>query len=386
MKRWWAAALAVAAGIGACVALMPTRAVIAESPSAHLVRNVVARAIDRASIELGLMTFEPPRYVPGSGTRIVSRHHPFDPDDIVASGPPLFDSLTYADDIGGRVRRLEPDGTPRWTYATPYNPRSLHLDGDTLVMADGLRVTMLSSLDGDVEARITPGIGMLSCTTAPRGGIVHVCGRSSDRENIYAVVVATGTAVAVENLTTSYARSIAMGPGVMAVADTFGHRVVVVPLTDGDARAAVVPEYYPNDVAFDDGRLLILGEHSNRLIKVTLDGGETRFLFGYETEATRATLDVAAFMGAEPHEMRADGGQTSRADRALAGDETLFSPNDLFIDPDSGCIAVADTDNHRVVFLDESYRYLGDVRGIVNPVSILVEFADGADAHCRRDA
>lgn len=382
-KRFFALSLVIVALFtGGYFAQFLPRDAIAENPTAHAVRNFIIRKTDGIRDALGLIDFEPPRYIPGQGTRVISRAHP-DPD-VTSDG--LFEYLIYADDIGGVVRRVEGDGSLGWTHRSAFGPRSLQSAGGEVYFSDGDKITFLSAETGEESHTVAPSLGMLSCVSEVHQGTVYVCQLSFEGENIFSVDLATAKASNVAGLNTAAARSVALlDDQMLAVADTFGHRVLVKDLDTGVITE--IPEFFPNDVAFTgEGHLLILGEHSNRLVSHNLQNGETNFLFGFRHPRNLGTIEPASYEAFSNSEMRLDHvelGTASKADARVAGPETLYSPNYFYTDQQTGCIVLADTDNHRLVILDEGFSFISEIAGLINVVSALVTFPKDADFGCR---
>jgi hypothetical protein len=382
-KRFFALSLVIVALFtGGYFAQFLLRDAIAENPTAHVVRNFAIRNTDGIRDALGLIDFEPPRYIPGQGTRVVFRAHP-DPD--VTSGV-LFEYLIYADDIGGVVRRVEGDGSLGWTHRSAFGPRSLQSAGGEVYFADGDKITFLSAETGEESHSVDPSLGMLSCVSEVHQGTVYVCQRTFEGENVFSVNLATAEASNVAGLNTGAARSVVLlDDQMLAVADTYGHRVLVKDLDTG--AITEIPEFFPNDATFTrEGQLLILGEHSNRLVSHNLQNGETNFLFGFRHPRNLGAIEPTSYEAFSAFEMRLDHakfGIVSRADSRVVGPETLYSPNYFYTDQQTGCIVIADTDNHRLVILDESFSFISEIAGLINVVSALVTFPEDADLGCR---
>lgn len=329
------------------------------------------------------MQFSEPRYIPGQGTTIVSRYHPL-PEVVTDIN---FDFLIYADDIAGSVTRINGLGNVDWIHRTPFNPRSLHLtDTGEVYFVNGTKLTFLSIFDGRISKHLTPKIGLLSCASEQVSDFIYLCQRAIGDGGIFSFNVSTGEVSRVPGLNTSAARSVTVKNGsILAIADTFGHRVIVKDLKTGSS--LTIPEYFPNDVNFTiDNNLLILGEHSNRLFEYNIDSSDISFIFGFHHKNNYKLMDYDDYFEFDTTDMILEDerlGSSSRADARIAGPMTLYSPNSFYLDEATGCTVISDTDNNRIVILDADSSLIGEVKGLTNVVAARIIFGDDTSDRCR---
>ena len=172
---------------------------------------------------------------------------------------------------------------------------------------------------------------------------------------------------------TQYPRdALFIAPDLLAVADTFGHAVVIYEHSSRWRERRRLREYFPNMLAYTDGKLDVLSEHGNRLVQIDLQTGQ---------RSTRIACPLPLFMdpNTQPQQITAEESSTMTGETPprqictadVSGNQTLYAANGFF-DNGAGNVWVADADNHRVVVFQNG-KFLGAVSGVNHPIRVIPE-------------
>jgi hypothetical protein len=287
-------------------------------------------------------------YVPNVGTRNLHGGYRFCRAPRIAGQRP-GSPIVITSNVEGSIVRIDPEGSVRWVHRDP-NPRSTRLLNATTAefIANGYRKTI------NVETGVILSAHKLDRKLRCVGEDV-TCEKDGVRVTSKDVLIPA-----------QYPRDAIRVTDVVYVADTFGHRVFAYDLR----REEVVfqqPVYFPNDLSLiDDGRtLLVAAEHENRILAIDLETKTSSIFAGCKAvpfadptttpEAIQAAEKSGALTGAD-------------GKGVCAGD--MYSPNGVTANAD-GTALVADTDNHRVLWLDRMGKRLATFEPFNNPVSAL---------------
>jgi len=166
----------------------------------------------------------------------------------------------------------------------------------------------------------------------------------------------------------SYSRYADLKDNILFIADTFGHRVYGVNI-DNDKIIFEKKVYFPNDVKVTpEGTLLIAEEHANRITQYDYKNNDYKVVFSCpDSIYSDPSLKIEEIIRLSKQKIKND---KSICAEETAGLQTLYSPNGVtYFDKDS--FWVADTDNHRVVFI-QGGRIISAVYGFNNPVKIAI--------------
>lgn len=176
--------------------------------------------------------------------------------------------------------------------------------------------------------------------------------------------------------------------GVIAVADTFGHKVKMIHLSTGKLATNVTHNsfdvYYPNDVRpIGGGKILVAAEHENRIITVNYNTGDRELVFAADIapyndiDATRQDI-----VNHEPASFVTTGRPVifvppkQEVAKEYADEPTCYAPNCAFFSAEK--LVLCDTDHHRVLVLDSTGPGFRDwvieteVTGFDMPVSVVL--------------
>jgi hypothetical protein len=164
----------------------------------------------------------------------------------------------------------------------------------------------------------------------------------------------------------SHARAARLNGSTLVIADTFGHRVVLQDIETG----AVLDTYstwFPNDLELRGDFLYVVEEHFDRIVAVN-QATDRRFVVMAAPRSWKWDSDLAPgtdwpeYCGTEVPRPR------SLSSDACSGMDTLYAPNGIAL-LDQG-IFVADTDNSRVVYIEDG-KVLSVLVGLNNPVKVV---------------
>lgn len=163
-----------------------------------------------------------------------------------------------------------------------------------------------------------------------------------------------------------YARSARLQGNKLAIADTFGFRVVIQNIETATIEGSY-PAWFPNDIAWRGDFVYVVEEHNDRIIAVNALTGKQYVVMAPPT-AWRWIPDLA--LGTEPLEYC---GNDLPYPRSLSSDmcsgmSTLYSPNGFALRKDG--MLVADTDNARVVYINNG-QVVSALVGLNNPVQVV---------------
>lgn len=155
--------------------------------------------------------------------------------------------------------------------------------------------------------------------------------------------------------------------GVLYVADTFGHRVYGVQIKSGEILFEKKEIYFPNDIkVLSPENIIIAEEHANRITRWNPVTGEYVVLFSCpDPDYSNASLILKDLMRWEKSKIKNGIGLCSERN---SGINTLYSPNGV-VPVDENGFFVADTDNHRVIFIREG-KVESILTGFNNPVKV----------------
>lgn len=177
--------------------------------------------------------------------------------------------------------------------------------------------------------------------------------------------VAGPGALQFSSVSVQYARSARLQGNKLAIADTFGFRVLIQDV-ETSAVEGSYPAWFPNDVAWRGNFVYVVEEHNDRIIAIHSLTGKLYVVMAPPT-AWRWMPELA--LGTEPLEYC---GSDIPYPRSLSSDmcsgmSTLYAPNGFALRKDG--MLVADTDNARVVYIKDG-QVVSALVGLNNPVQV----------------
>lgn len=178
--------------------------------------------------------------------------------------------------------------------------------------------------------------------------------------------VAGRGALLFSSVSVQYARSARLQGNMLAIADTFGFRVIIQNV-ETSAVEGSYPAWFPNDVAWRSNFVYVVEEHNDRIIALNSLTGKQHVVMAPPT-AWRWMPELA--LGTEPLEYC---GTDLPYPRSLSSDmcsgmTTLYAPNGFALRKDG--MLVADTDNARVVYITNG-QVVSALVGLNNPVQVV---------------
>lgn len=160
------------------------------------------------------------------------------------------------------------------------------------------------------------------------------------------------------------------GSGLYAVADTFGQRVVV--FNKKGEKLFQREFYYPNQATFlSADRLLVVEEHANRIVEWGLSTDEVSLLYGCDRHAIYTDLSSTP---SEILDLENNSTELVREGLGVCaqefGSETLYSPNGASLY--EGGLLISDSDNHRVIGVNEAGVIELEISGLNHPTKAVV--------------
>ena len=319
--------------------------------------------------ELTNYSMRPPSYIPGRGTSV--GYYGSKPGLNVAGT--LDHDILIAQNEGRRLTRLSKSGSVLWTIETPGAVRGMEVVGNTIFLAARVRLLAVDLATGDilwtrrVESKIA-GFG--------------VSGRDlffltvDHKYRFRSLPLDTGqhpeTRIRDVDMLGDlhFARHLAFGHGLIVIADTFNHRVLVLD-EDGETRAAI-ETYFPNYIEIlGPDRILIAEEHANRILDWNPVDDSRNVLVACPHPLFQSVEATPADIVAQEAETLAPSLFSRRSicdDRV--NEMAIYSPNGFdYVSADT--LYVADTDNHRVVLVDpETKSIRATISGANNPIRV----------------
>lgn len=172
---------------------------------------------------------------------------------------------------------------------------------------------------------------------------------------------------------TQYPRdALFLAPDRLAVADTFGHAVVLYERTNKWRERRRLYEYYPNMLDFRGDKLAVLSEHGNRLVQIDLRTWQRRTRIAcpsplFEDAGTKPQQIISE----EPNTITGETPPRQVCSADVSGNQTLYAANGFF-DNGSSEIWVADSDNHRVAVFQNG-NFMGAISGVNHPIRVIPE-------------
>ena len=147
------------------------------------------------------------------------------------------------------------------------------------------------------------------------------------------------------------------------VADTFGHRIIVEDILKKEILKDY-PSIFPNELQINNDFLYIVEEHNDRILSINLKNDNRKVLLAppismfWNTDFIQVPKNYLL--------CKVDDYLKSISSDFCSGSYTLYSPNGFrFID--EGLI-VADSDNHRIIYIDKKKNIKTIITGLNNPV------------------
>lgn len=321
-------------------------------------------------------------FSPGFGT-VNLNNLAIEPKRFVLRGKPLGIDLIVLTGLSHTLMRLAPDGKPRWLLDVSAGGGAYGLskiDG-LIAICFGPDILLVNPQDGEVVHRfpvLEPGIGQALSFLRVQGYTLLTAESREHGDLIIADFVRdrqgrlTGLKVRERIPTRMEAPrdALLIADDKLLVVDTFGHAVALYERRAAWRERRRWAEYFPNMLDWQDGELIVLAEHANRLASWDLQRNQRRLLLACPhplfTDWRTSPRQVKT---EEPKTRTGESPPRQVCVTDIAGDQSLYAPNGFF-DEGNGRLWVADADNHRVaLFVDGAFW--GAITGINHPVRIL---------------
>lgn len=310
-------------------------------------------------------------FSPGHGTKNLNYKKP--PYNPSMSGEILDDTLIILNNVGRYVVNMSSNGNVNWIKTEAETPQSLFNETEDVVGYISYKeIVKVNKYTGVELSRVNPFDTGMKFIKKIEGDKYLIALDTNHSGNI----LITNSVFDIEYsvpISTRYVRGIDIRGDLIAIADTFNHRVVVFNKLSNSI-VAETNEYYPNAVRFiDNDNLYILGEHSNRLITHTISTGARKTIMSSPSfkNPYLTSLDIGNMEANGDLDANDDEFPYSKASVKHSGIYTLYSPNGLTILEDNTFI-IADTDNHRVIHITEDGgEIIRIINGLNNPSSVL---------------
>jgi hypothetical protein len=328
---------------------------------------------------------EPPQrysyYSPGDGT-VNMGNLELEPQRFRLAGRRLPEDLFVLTGISRRLMRLGADGSVRWMLNVNAGGGAYGLASyeGRLLVAYAREVLVVDPKRGDVLARVA----LFDASYEPINfirvqGDRLIAGESSDRSRIVITQIGidgkgnlTFTGAGVVHSRTQHPRdALFLDDDTLAVADTFGHAVVLLDRSAGWRETRWHGDFFPNMLQLaSDGDLLVLSEHANRIARWDLRTGARTTVIScpdplFSDPYTRPQQVVSEERATRTRETPA----RQRCTVDVAGNQTLYAANGFFV-AEGGRMWVADADNHRVALFVDGV-FWGAVGEINHPVRVI---------------
>lgn len=317
-------------------------------------------------------------YVPGHGTV----------DFKYGIKPPVqLDGVLPCDiviaSVTGLIERIDADGTTVWRNHVKSTTRSVSvLNGEVYGYKKGAIVRILDFSTGGLKRIIdlSNEFDKINFVNAMENGLL-IGGTVNAKGKVILWTLEQGV-VWINPHSSAYPRWAARKEDVIVIADTFGSRIYGTDMRTSEIMFSK-QVHYPNDVRFlDSDTLLITAEHEDTIYTYNISSGFASWVYGSHQNdlknmripfRKRRRLATTPTMRIDP----ADIESKSKSSVEYSGRETLYAPNGAVAAGTNG-ILVADTDNHRVVYLRKvhgGFKIFGVLEGFNNPSKIGIDSA-----------
>jgi len=315
-------------------------------------------------------------YVPAYGTVDLSYWYQPKSGPVLDFGYLDIDMIVL-NDVGGYISRVNSDGSVAWTVnERPFTPFSLFKIDDSRFGYIVEEEIVVLDYEGKVLNTINPLGKIIRFIKKLEDGRYLLCITSNSDNNI-AILNSEFNLVKVFPIVANYPRSADLKGSILAVADTFNHKVKIYD-SNSNVELASMNEFFPNEVIIkNSSEVWVLGEHSNRLLMWNFLNGTRQLIFSYQGHGYDnpylsvdeiRQIEHSGALHIEPSKLKTS---KSKASVEYSGYHTLYSPNGMMIVGD-GTVLIADTDNHRVIRIKEDGQLIFSISGFNNPSSILM--------------
>ena len=312
-------------------------------------------------------------FVPGAGTLNTELGTPELP---TLTGTELPFDMIVNSQFGKLIERIDQQGQVVWRYQQPFANRAVDVYENQVVFAAQREIHVL-----DVESGILIRTYSLGADTADLAFVNQldddhllvsrkIFGESTYRVELWSL---TSGLQWTNPFATSYPRWADSHGNLIAVTDTFGHRVYVVNRLTNEL-VAEQKVFFPNDVRFlNDTTLLITEEHADRVWKYDfVTNSRTLVLSAPDSRADLTLSHEQVLLLSNDPALRIDPENSrskSKSSVEYSGNLTLYAPNGAIQLPD-GSYYIADTDNHRVIHVSAESQILAVVGLFNNPTKV----------------
>lgn len=301
-------------------------------------------------------------YVPGQGT--MNSDVIGIPENPAESFKYHDHPITYLYTFGGQsglLTKIDPEGKVLWETFLGVSVSSgkfLHISINELRIKIGPGEFTLNPYTGKIQSHIPH-------TEFPNTALRNEFGRLEGSEEAK-FFFKDGSKT---SETFTWPRSFGYKEEYLAIADTFGHRVVIY---KDKKMIKSIEVYFPNTAFFGKGnRVLISAEHSNQVLEYNIDTNTLAVLLGCKQDPIYQRIHSLNDIS----KTEATGKLTHNSGLGvcameIAGKNTIYSLNSVR-ESSSETYLVSDTDNHRVLEFSNTGQLLRETRMIHQPVDLI---------------
>lgn len=277
----------------------------------------------------------------------------------------LNSDLIVVSDLGGVVERIDKDGYVKWRSFFA-NPRGVSRNGSSVFVGDINHLYVVSVEDGSVLRSYTFPF-VISKVRVEDGKLWIMTNEKKSSIFIYEKNDHLEKTRVIKNVG-QYARDFNFDTEFIYVADTFNNKVSKFLKATGEFVDSL-DSYYPNSISIvGEQSVLVAEEHNNAIANFNFKNMSRILVHSCDTGVDIVNLNKLVIEG-----NKSIVGDDDSPCRIANGDyysKKIFSPNDA-VKTDDG-IYIADTDNHRIVYLDKINKKESYLYDFNSPVGILV--------------
>ena len=319
-------------------------------------------------------------FVPEFGTVNSTEGTPAPPTH---TGSSLPQSFAVVSGLGRVIDAIGQNGNVLWRYQKENTWASLAVCNDTLVFCDNDIIYWIDNNSGHLLHTERYPAKLLFVNPTPQGLLVGEW--TTDTEQHIAMFWPKTGLLWKLPQAFNWPRWSAIHNNLIVVANTYDSSIIGIDLENGDELFSE-DVFFANDVRFlNPQSLLIVEEHADRVWTYDIASKSRNWVVGAANGLENVNLDLDQLTELS-HTMRIDPSDEmsySKSWRGYAGIQTLYAPNGAIALPNGG-LYVADTDNHRVVYVDVHGKIVSEITGFNNPnkVSFLTSSVSIPDEIC----
>jgi len=292
------------------------------------------------------------------------------------SGEPLPESIVITSDFGRSLLYLDSSGNQIDKKYIKRLGKSVHLYGEDILIASRKKIKnySLNTLAlGEEKFKIQNKEDRLAFISGTEEEIIIGYSKKESHVEVYTKTDNEYILVYKDKETASYPRHAILIGSRLIVADTFNHRVYGVDILTSQ-KLFEFNSYYPNQLSVVDANtFVVVEEHMNRVMSYNISSQQTKVLFSCPVELYNKNklVDLKNIKTMESNLIFSPNKDFPKSicSQEFSGLNTLYSPNGVRYY--NGDLLIADTDNHRVVYIKNG-KVVTEIKGMNNPVDALL--------------